>query len=124
VLSEIQPWSEATEVDSIHSFDVGIMPLPDEPFERGKCGYKLIQYMGCGIPVIASPVGVNLQIVDPGQNGFIASSHEEWVHAFEVLESDRELRLRMGKAGRQKVEQEYSLKVAAPKLLEILRLAV
>ena len=76
---EILPWSEDSEVAYIQSFDVGIMPLTDGPFERGKCGYKLVQYMACGLPVIASPVGVNSRIVEQGKTGFLASSSAEWL---------------------------------------------
>jgi glycosyltransferase involved in cell wall biosynthesis len=120
---EIIPWSEDNEVKNIQSFDIGIMPLPDAPFERGKCGYKLIQYMVCGLPVIASPVGANTRIVDPGKTGFLPLSNQEWVDAILALSKDPGLRSRFGKAGRQKAEQEYSLQVAAPRLLDILKTA-
>ncbi|GAB4578743.1 MAG: glycosyltransferase family 4 protein [Anaerolineales bacterium] len=118
---EIRPWTEANEVANLQQFDVGIMPLPDEPFERGKCGYKLIQYMACGLPVVASPVGVNQTIVEPQVNGFLASTHEEWVQALAHLLNHPELRTQMGAAGRKKVETEYSLQANAPRLLTLLR---
>jgi glycosyltransferase involved in cell wall biosynthesis len=114
------PWSEETEVANIQSFDVGIMPLPDAPFERGKCGYKLIQYMACGLAVIASPVGANSHIIDHGKTGFLASSNSEWVQALETLYKNSPLRNEFGNAGRKKVELDYSLQVAAPRLLDIL----
>jgi glycosyltransferase involved in cell wall biosynthesis len=117
---DILPWSEAEEVADIQSFDAGIMPLPDGPFERGKCGYKLIQYMACGLPVIASPVGVNTDIVEEGRTGFLPTSNADWVQAFALLSQDAEMRKAMGKAGRRKIEQEYSLQMAAPRLLDIL----
>jgi glycosyltransferase involved in cell wall biosynthesis len=120
---EMLPWEADSEVRNIQSFDVGIMPLPDAPFERGKCGYKLIQYMACGLPVIASPVGANTRIVDPGRTGFLSSSTREWTDALIALSKDPVLRSRLGRAGRQKVEQEYSLQVAAPRLLDILKAA-
>jgi glycosyltransferase involved in cell wall biosynthesis len=113
-------WNEENEADIIQSFDVGIMPLPDGPFERGKCGYKLLQYMACGIPVIASPVGANTRIVEQGKTGFLASSMEEWKQALLILSRDGNLRNKLGKAGRKKAEQEYSLQVTAPRLFEIL----
>lgn len=117
---EIQQWAENEESAQIRAFDVGIMPLPDGPWERGKCGYKLIQYMAAGIPVVASPVGVNSTIVTHGINGFLASSAAEWTSAFLTLSKDPSARLRMGKAGRHRVEERYSLQVTAPVLAKIL----
>jgi len=113
-------WSEDSEVANIQSCDVGIMPLPDEPFAQGKCGYKLIQYMAAGLPVVASPVGVNARIVEQGKTGFLASSREEWKQALVTLYEDAGLRNSMGRAGRQKVEKEYTLQITAPRLLDIL----
>lgn len=121
---EILLWSENSEVASIQSFDVGIMPLIDGPFERGKCGYKLIQYMACGLPVIASPVGVNTHIIEQGKTGFLASSKADWAQALTMLSRKPDMRNAMGKAGRMKIEQEYSLQMAAPRFLEILTKAV
>jgi glycosyltransferase involved in cell wall biosynthesis len=117
---DILPWSEESEVAQIQSFDVGIMPLPDGPFEQGKCGYKLIQYMACGLPVVASPVGVNTRIVEQSVSGFQASNNSEWLEALVVLSRDAGMRTALGSAGRKKVEQEYSLQVTAPRLMEIL----
>jgi glycosyltransferase involved in cell wall biosynthesis len=113
-------WSEDSEVANIQSCDVGIMPLPDEPFAQGKCGYKLIQYMAAGLPVVASPVGVNARIVEQGKTGFLASSREEWKQALVTLYEDAGLRNIMGSAGRQKVEKEYTLQITAPRLVDIL----
>lgn len=117
---DIIPWQEETEVDEIHRFDIGIMPLPDEPWARGKCGFKLIQYMACSLPVVASPVGVNTEIVDVGINGRLATSHGEWIKALQDLQQDKAARQRMGEAGRLKVEQRYCLQQAAPRLIKIL----
>ena len=117
------PWSEDTEVASLQALDIGIMPLRDEPFERGKCGYKLIQYMACGLPVVASPVGVNRQIVEHGVNGFLAETPREWEAALESLLADPLLRQRMGAAGREKVERSYSIQVTAPRLVGLLKAA-
>ncbi|MFL6438645.1 MAG: glycosyltransferase family 4 protein [Terriglobales bacterium] len=122
--AEFRTWTENTEVAEIQNFDVGVMPLPDESFERGKCGYKLIQYMACGLPVVASPVGVNATIVEKGRNGFLADSQEEWVSAISLLQRDPKLRTAMGLAGRKKVEREYSLTHAAKKLELLLRSSV
>jgi len=115
-----RPWTEETEVREIQDFDVGIMPLKDRPFERGKCGYKLIQYMACGLPVVASPVGVNVDIVQQGVNGFLANSDEEWMRALSTLKASAELRSRMGSAGRATVERKYCLQVTAPRLASLL----
>ena len=114
------PWSEQSEVSDIKSFDIGIMPLVDEPFERGKCGYKLIQYMACGLPVIASPVGVNNQLVKHGVNGFLAETVQEWSDALGILLCDHDLRQKMGREGRLIVERDYSLQVMAPRLTELI----
>lgn len=116
---EIIDWSESTEVENILSFDVGIMPLPDNPWERGKCGFKLIQYMACGLPVIASPVGINREIIEHGVNGFIATSDEEWLHYLTTLRKNPNLRKEMGAKGRLYVENKYSLQIAAPLLLKL-----
>ncbi|MDR9769432.1 glycosyltransferase [Acetomicrobium sp.] len=89
---EILPWTEENEVAAIQNFDVGIMPLPDGPWERGKCGYKLIQYMACGRPVVASPVGVNRQIVEHGVNGFLANDTADWITALRELRDNAPLR--------------------------------
>jgi glycosyltransferase involved in cell wall biosynthesis len=120
---EVKPWSEATEVEELQSFDVGIMPLPDAPWERGKCGYKLIQYMACGLPVVASPVGVNRTIVEPGVNGFLAGNDDEWRSALTTLGSSADLRHKLGRAGRAKVEAAFSTRVTAPRLAAILESA-
>lgn len=118
---EVIPWREETEVDEIRRFDVGIMPLPDEPWARGKCGFKLIQYMACGLPVVASPVGVNSEIVTEGTNGFLATSTVEWVQALQRIQADTELKRRMGEAGRQRVKARYSLQVTAPRIVGLLQ---
>ena len=117
---EILPWTEGTEVSSIQSMDIGVMPLPNTDWARGKCGYKLIQYMACGLPVVASPVGVNSEIVEHGVNGFLAETDEEWRSAIETLLADADLRRRMGTAGRKKVEEHYSLQVWGPRVAQML----
>jgi glycosyltransferase involved in cell wall biosynthesis len=114
------PWDEATEISIGSIFDVGIMPLVDGPFERGKCGYKLVQYMAAGLPVVASPVGINRQMVIPGKNGYLVNSTGEWLEAFKRLGHDTDLRLKMGQTGRSQAEKMYNLQVTAPRLLELL----
>jgi len=117
---EIWPWSEDREVVDVRALDIGIMPLDDTPWSRGKCGYKLIQYMACGLPVVASPVGVNTDIVEHGVNGFLASNETEWRQALSTLLQDSDLRRRMGAAGRRKVETQYSLQVWGPRVARML----
>lgn len=114
------PWHEDTEVSSLNGLDIGIMPLPNAPWERGKCGYKLIQYMACGLPVVASPVGVNREIVRHGESGFLADSDADWANSLEQLVSDASLRARMGAAGRERVEREFCLQVQGPRLAQML----
>ncbi len=114
-------WTEETEVSLIQSMSVGIMPLTDTPWSRGKCGYKLLQYMACGLPVVASPVGVNADIVEHGVNGFLATTEAEWREALTTLLRDPALRHRMGQEGRRKVERDYSLQVWGPRVADLLR---
>ncbi|CAG1001440.1 Spore coat protein SA [Burkholderiales bacterium] len=114
-------WTEATEVDSLRACDIGIMPLADGPWERGKCGYKLVQYMACGLPVVGSPVGVNSDIIRAGENGFLARSDVDWTGALSALIESAELRRQFGAVGRRRVEEEYCVQRAAPKLISLLR---
>lgn len=120
---EHRPWSEADEVASILDFDVGIMPLPDTPWARGKCGYKLIQCMACGRPVVGSRVGANIDVLKDGAGGFLAESMEEWVDALRRLRDEPGLRIEQGAAGRRRVEQHYCTALAGPRLAELLRQA-
>jgi len=114
-------WKEATESDEIQKFDVGLMPLIDSPWERGKCGFKLIQYMASQKPVIASPVGVNKEIVKQAQNGFLAENNDDWIEYLIILKNDFDQRKKMGLAGRRLVEEKYSLQVTVPRLLNIFK---
>ena len=115
-----QSWKLEQEVPLIPQFDVGVMPLPDTPWTRGKCAYKLIQCMACGIPVVASNVGANVEAVPP-ECGLLAESSAEWLAAFRRLAADPELRQRMGTAARHWVEQHYSLRSALPVLIEVIQ---
>lgn len=123
VVPEVVAWSEESEAATIARMDIGIMPLRDGPWERGKCGYKIIQYMACGLPVVASEVGANLDIVRHGENGFLAGNSSSWEDALEQLITSRSLRVRMGQAGRVRVENEYSLRMQAPRLANVMRSA-
>jgi glycosyltransferase involved in cell wall biosynthesis len=118
---EFVDWSRDREVAEVRAMDIGIMPLPNDQWARGKCGYKLIQYMACGLPVVASPVGVNSDIVREGENGFLASDPDEWDGALRTLIDDPELRDKMGQAGRDRVVSDYSLASQAPRLVEAFR---
>lgn len=120
---DAKPWSVESEAADIAACHIGVMPLPDSPWERGKCGYKLIQYMACGLPVVASPVGANREIVLPGHNGLLAADGAQWLDALEQLSSDAALRRQMGLAGREAVEREYSVQAQAPRLLALLQRA-
>ncbi len=115
-----QPWSLQQEPALIQQFDVGVMPLPDTPWARGKCAYKLIQCMACAIPVIASPVGANVEAVPPAC-GILASSADQWLAAFRQLAANPALRSRLGAAGRQWVEERYSLRSALPMLQGVIQ---
>ncbi len=115
-----QPWSLEQEVPLIQQFDVGVMPLPDTPWTRGKCAFKLIQCMACGIPVVASRVGANLDVVPP-DCGKLVETPGEWLAAFRRLASDPELRQQMGEASRHWVERRYSLSSALPVLTAVIQ---
>jgi glycosyltransferase involved in cell wall biosynthesis len=99
--------------------DIGIMPLPQEDWAKGKSGYKLIQYMACGLPVVASPVGVNVALLEGGDVGFLATSIAEWRDALSRLIRDARLREQLGAAGRRHVEAHYSMQRHAPRLIEL-----
>ncbi len=118
------PWSEANEIASVQAMDIGIMPLPDEPWARGKSGYKLVQYMACGLPVVASPVGVNASIVADGESGLLATDIDQWRAALTRLIDDSALRAAFGAAGRGRAVADYSLQAHAPRLVAAMRGAV
>jgi glycosyltransferase involved in cell wall biosynthesis len=118
-----KPWSAATEIDDVSGFDIGIMPLPDDEWSRGKCGLKGLQYMALNVPTIMSPVGVNTEIVSPGENGFLASTEDDWVDCIARLVKDHDLRRRVGAAGRQTVLDRFSGREWAPRFLEVLERA-
>lgn len=115
-----QPWSLEQEPALIQQFDVGVMPLPDTSWTRGKCAYKLIQCMACGVPVIASPVGANVDVV-PSDCGVLASSSQQWLEAFRFMAADASRRRRMGARGRQWVQERYSLRSALPVLTGVIQ---
>jgi glycosyltransferase involved in cell wall biosynthesis len=118
---ESREWSAASEGQLLSECDIGIMPLSDTEFTRGKCGLKLIQYMACGLPVVASPVGVNRNIVEENRNGFLATDAGEWFEKLEALIENAGLRKRLGEFGRRKVAAQYTVEHGLAKWLEILK---
>jgi len=117
---ELVPWTEATEVAEVQGFDIGIMPLIDAPFERGKSAYKLVQYMACAIPSVASPVGANETVLGPGC-GLLATSDADWRTALTDLLANAELRRSLGKQARERAVAGYSLQAHAPRLIALFR---
>lgn len=101
-------WNKDTEMEDLSDFDIGIMPLPDDEWARGKCGFKGLQYMAIGIPAVLSPVGVNTEIIQDGENGFLARNDDEWIEKLSQLIESADLRKKIGAAGRQTVEERYS----------------
>lgn len=115
-----EPWRLEREKEVLRTFDIGVMPLPDDEWSKGKCGLKILQYMATGVPVVASRVGVNPQIIRDGENGFLASSIDEWTEKLLRLASDPDLRTSMGRAGRATIESDYSLNKWGPRLAELI----
>jgi glycosyltransferase involved in cell wall biosynthesis len=113
------PWRAETEPDDLCALDVGLMPLPDDEWSRGKCGMKALQYMALGIPPVVSPVGVNATIVRDGVNGFYARTEEEWIDRIARLLEDESLRRSLGQEGRRTVEESYSARAHAPRVARI-----
>ena len=114
-------WQLNTELSEIVLFDIGIMPLSNDEWTSGKCGLKAIQYMAMGLPVVASPVGVNTEIIQDGVNGFLAKDEKEWVEKLMLLIVNPALRKKIGAAGRKTVEEKYSVKILAPEYLRIIK---
>jgi glycosyltransferase involved in cell wall biosynthesis len=118
---EAMRWRADTELEDLSAIDIGVMPLPDDRWSKGKCGLKALQFMALGIPTVCSPVGVNTDIIQDDQNGFIAGTEDEWVEKLSRLLRSRELRQRLGHAGRVTVEQKYSAITQAPRVYEIFK---
>ena len=117
---ELCPWSESTEARDLAAADIGISWLADIPFNRGKCGLKILQYMAAGLPVVANPIGVTPQLVIHGKTGFLASTPEEWATAIKRLAENPALRRQMGMAGRKIVEERYSVDVWSPRFASLI----
>jgi glycosyltransferase involved in cell wall biosynthesis len=113
-------WREKEEITDLQSLDIGVMPLSDDLWSRGKCGLKLLQYYGVGVPVVCTPVGVNRDVVQDGINGFWAITDEEWIEKLSILIEDPSLRQKMGLHGRELVRESYSIQGCAPKFYGVL----
>ncbi|WP_417559372.1 glycosyltransferase family 4 protein [Marinomonas sp.] len=118
---ECLSWSEKAEATDIRNADIGIMPLMDSCWERGKCGYKLIQYIACGLPVIGSAVGVNVDIIENGNCGFLAETTKDWENTLSKLLASRKLRVDFGLNGRCIAESDYSMQAQQPRLVSLLK---
>jgi glycosyltransferase involved in cell wall biosynthesis len=112
-------WNKETEAEDLLKIDIGIMPLPDDEWSKGKCGFKALQYMAMEIPCVVSPVGVNTKIVSHGKNGFLAASSEEWCNYLKTLIENEALRKTLGKAGRKTVIENYSIESNSDNFLEL-----
>ena len=119
-----RPWSAENEVDELAQFDIGIMPMPDEEFALGKCAMKALLYMAMGIPALCSAIGANVEVIQNGENGLLASSPEEWVSHLEKLIADPSLIERLGAAGRKTVEDRYSMRRSAELFAQAVRSVV
>jgi glycosyltransferase involved in cell wall biosynthesis len=117
-------WNEETEIREIKKFSVGIMPLTDDSWSKGKSGFKLVQYMACRLPVIASPVGANLEIVDDGETGMLVNTDEEWIKAVLYLAENPTAAEAMGEKGYRKFREKYSLEAVNSRYIEVVKLAM
>ena len=124
VETEAMNWRSETEIEDLEAVDIGMMPLPDDNWSKGKCGLKALQFMALGIPTICSPVGVNTDIIQDDQNGLIAGSEDEWIEKLTRMLKSKELRERLGQAGRKTVEEKYSAMSQAPRVYELLKSVV
>ena len=120
----ILPWIEKEEIRNILDMDIGIMPLTNDPWSKGKCGFKLIQYMSCKKPVIASSVGINCSIVKSGENGFLASTNEEWYKAIEKLYLDKGLRDKISQNNFEKILKDFNFDKNCEQYLKLLNTVV
>lgn len=118
---ETKAWKVSDEITQLQEFDIGLMPLPDDEWSKGKCGFKAIQYMALAIPCVASPVGVNNTIINHGHNGFLASTAEEWRQLLTLLIENETLRNQLGREGRKTIEAQYSLQSQLPIMMRVLR---
>jgi glycosyltransferase involved in cell wall biosynthesis len=113
-------WSKDTEYEEIRKFDVGIMPLTQDPFSEGKASYKLLQYMASGVPSVASAVGMNVDVADNNKNAMLASDYMEFVKNIELILSDSELRKKLSANGKKLIAEKYSTEVTGEQLASVI----
>lgn len=118
---EVVPWTLDNEITNFQTLDIGLYPMDDDAWSRGKSGFKAVQYMACGVPTVASPVGPVLQMVSPGESGFFAATQDEWVQSLALLLDDHRLRRRMAEQGRDVVATNWSLRKFAPLFVSVIR---
>jgi len=118
-----EPWRLADEIAAVQGFDIGVMPLPDDEQARGKCGFKIVEYMACGVAAIASPVGANCEVLRDGETGILANSPQQWTRAVLDLAAQTPLRERMGLAARERAVRRYSLAAMSDRFVETIRMA-
>ena len=114
-------WKQSSEIEDLSQIDIGIMPLPDNEWAKGKCGFKGLQYMALEIPTIMSPVGVNTEIIEDGKNGFLASNKNEWISKLSALIESKELREELGRNGRKTIEDNYSVNAHKDFLISLIK---
>ena len=114
------PWQLNTEIQDLHQIDIGIMPLPNDEWSKGKCGFKILQYMAIGIPSVASAVGANKEIIKHYENGFLVNDEKDWLKYLSELIENKTLRRKIGQAGRKTVEEKYSVEANKDKYLNVL----
>jgi glycosyltransferase involved in cell wall biosynthesis len=116
-----RPWRPETEIEEIGRLDIGLMPMPDDEWARGKCALKALQYMAMGVPTICTSVGANCEVIEHGRNGMLAYSEAEWLACLTALIDDAALRARLGQAGRQTIEAGYSMRSCAAAFASVVR---
>lgn len=121
VRTEFKKWRSDEEIEDLRNLDIGIMPLDDSLWTRGKCGYKILQYMGVGVPVVASPVGINKEFIKHGENGFLANALDEWFKYIDLLIINPDKRKKMGLNGREMIENKYSEKKYTKKYSNVIK---
>lgn len=117
-------WSHETEIADLRDMDIGLMPLMNDLWSEGKCGLKILQYFGVGLPAVCTPVGVNKDVVKDNVTGFYANNPDEWVEKLSILIENPDLRRKMGEAGREIVMNGYTIQSCAPRLLQIIQKTV